>query len=99
MTEYRDIHSDSRAEHRDIRSDLEPDTPEELIALAERLEQERPVPTAAFRGDLRRRLLAGDLARSRPARLRLLIAGYATSGAALLLIGAASAAGFGPLGV
>jgi hypothetical protein len=86
-------------EHRDIRRDLEPDTPEELIRLAERLEQERPVPTAGFRGDLRRRLLSGELTRSRPARLRLLIAGYAGAGSALLLIGAASAAGIGPLGV
>lgn len=84
---------------RDIRADLEPDTPEELIRLAERLEQERPVPTAAFRGDLRRRLLAGELTRSRPARLRLLIAGYASAGSALLLIGAASVVGIGPLGV
>lgn len=87
------------SERRDIRLDLEPDTPEELIRLAERLEQERPVPTAAFRGDLRRRVLAGDLTYSRPARLRLLIAGYASAGSALLLIGAASAAGIGPLGV
>ena len=45
--------------NRDIRSDLEPGTPEELIRLAERLDHERPVPSAAFRGDLRRRLLAG----------------------------------------
>lgn len=86
-------------DRRDIRLDLEPDAPEELIRLAERLEQQRPVPTAAFRGDLRRRLLDGDLASSRPARLKLLIAGYASAGSALLLIGAASAAGIGPLGV
>jgi hypothetical protein len=84
---------------RDIRRDLEPDTPEALIRLAERLARERPVPAAGFRGDLRRRLLAGALTRSRPARLRLLIAGYASAGSALLLIGAASAAGIGPLGV
>ncbi len=85
-------------ERRDIRADLEPDAPEELIVLAERLERERPVPTAAFRGDLRRRLLGGEPGRSRPARLRLQIAAYAGTGAALLLIGAASAAGIGPLG-
>jgi hypothetical protein len=83
---------------RDIRADLEPDAPEELIRLAERLERERPVPSAGFRGDLRRRLLAGGLAHSRPARLRVLIAGYASAGSALLLVGAASAAGIGPLG-
>jgi hypothetical protein len=83
---------------RDIRSDLEPDAPEDLIALAERLDRERPVPSAAFRGDLRRRLTAGGAAHRRPARLRLLITSYAGAGSALLLIGAVSAAGLGPLG-
>jgi len=81
----------------DIRADLEPDVPEELIRLAERLERERPVPSAAFRGDLRRRLLAGAPLRPRPARLRLLITGYATGGFLLLLVGALSAGGAGPL--
>ncbi len=83
---------------RDTRADLEPDAPQELIRLAERLDRERPVPSAAFRGDLRRRLLAGRVAHRRPQRLRLLIAGYAGAGSALLLLGAASAAGLGPLG-
>ncbi|MDP2710966.1 MAG: hypothetical protein Q8O56_07085 [Solirubrobacteraceae bacterium] len=83
---------------RDIRADLEPDAPEELIRLAERLQQERPVPAAAFRGDLRRRLLSSGAQHSRPKRLRLLICAYASTGSALLLIGAASAAGVGPLG-
>lgn len=82
----------------DIRSDLEPDTPEELIRLAQRLQQERPVPAATFRGDLRRRLLAGGRQHSRPKRLRMLITAYATGGAALLLVGAASVVGIGPLG-
>jgi hypothetical protein len=86
------------SEGRDIRADLEPGTPEELVRLAERLEGERPVLSAAFRGDLRRRLLAGEVAHRRPARLRLMIAGYASAGSALLLIGAASAVGVGPLG-
>ena len=85
---------------RDIRSDLEPDAPEELVRLAERLQRERPVPCAGFRGELRRRLEAGGArsARARPPRLRALIAGYATAGALLLLAGALSAAGSGPLG-
>ena len=83
---------------RDIRDDLEPGAPDDVIRLAERLERERPVPSASFRGDLRRRLLAGELGRTRPARLRLLIASYAGAGSALLLIGVASAAGIGPLG-
>jgi hypothetical protein len=88
MSERRDI----------IRQDLEPGTPDELVSLAERLERERPVPAAAFRGELRRRLLLGVNARTRPARLRLLIAGYAGAGSLLLLAGAASVAGVGPLG-
>jgi hypothetical protein len=83
---------------RHIRDDLEAGVPDDVIRLAERLERERPVPSASFRGALRRRLLAGDLVRTRPARLRLLIASYASAGSALLLIGAASAAGLGPLG-
>ena len=84
---------------RDVRADLEPDAPAELVRLAERLQRERPVPSAGFRGELRRSLLGGTpSAPLRPARLRALITGYATSGATLLLIGALSAAGAGPLG-
>jgi hypothetical protein len=83
---------------RDVRLDLEPDAPNELVSLAERLERERPLPAAAFRGELRRRMLFDPAARSRPARLRLLIAGYAGAGSLLLLAGAASVAGVGPLG-
>jgi hypothetical protein len=85
-------------ERRDIRADLEPDTPDEVVRLAERLEHERPVPSAAFRGGLRRRLMAGDGKRPRPARLKMIITGYASAGSVLLLIGALSAAGTGPLG-
>lgn len=84
---------------RDIRADLEPGAPEELIRLADRLERERPVPSAGFRGALRRELLAGGSSSpSRPARLRRLITGYAGAGCALLAVGAASVAGVGPLG-
>lgn len=61
-----------------------------------RLERARPVPRAAFRGELRRRLLAGPAA-ARPRGLRLLIAGYVTSGALLLVIAAIGVAGTGPL--
>ena len=82
---------------RDVRLDLEPGTPDELITLAERLERERPVPSASFRGNLRRLLLAGGADRPRPGRLRVLIAGYATAGSLLLFVGALSAAGVGPL--
>jgi len=83
----------------DFHDDLGADVPRDLIDLAERLERERPVPAAAFRGDLRRKLVAGGAAaRSRPARLRVLIAGYATAGSVLLLAGVVSVAGIGPLG-
>ena len=85
-------------ERRDIRRDLDPGAPDELISLAERLERERPLPAPGFRGELRRRLVLGADARMRPARLRLLIAGYAGTGSLLLLAGAASVAGVGPLG-
>jgi hypothetical protein len=87
-------------DRRDIRDDLEgPETPEAIVRLAERLDHERPVPTAAFRGALRQRLLTGGTVRPRPARLRVLIAGFASAGTALLLVGAAGAAGVGPLGI
>lgn len=70
---------------------------EEHEWLPHRLETERPVPGAAFRGDLRRRLLnlAGATA-ARPRRVRLLISAYATSGLGLLAIAAVGIAGAGP---
>lgn len=69
----------------------------ELKAIAQRLEAERPVPAAAFRGDLRRALLGHGRPLSRPARLRLQIALYGSSGFVLLLAGVFSVAGVGPL--
>jgi hypothetical protein len=69
----------------------------ELDPVARRLEQERPTPRAAFRGELRRRLLqAADLRSARPQRLRFLIAAYAGSGTVLLAIAALGLAGAGP---
>jgi hypothetical protein len=79
-------------------NDLPPDTPEELLRLAERLQERRPVPSAAFRGALRRRLLEQGARHERPTRLRARIVAFATSGAGLLVAGALSAAGAGPLG-
>lgn len=71
----------------------------ELNETAERLEDERPVPSAGFRGELRRRLVAGvHRHRERPARLRLMINAYAGSGTALLAFAAAGLAGIGPFG-
>lgn len=66
--------------------------------IAEMLEAERPVPRAAFRGDLRRALLARERrAPQAPPRLRVMIAAYAGSGAVLLAIAAIGLAGVGPL--
>ena len=69
-------------------NELEPNPPEDIVRLAERLEDSRPVPASGFRGALRRHLLAKGAGRPRPAHLRALIAGYAASGAALLTLGA-----------
>jgi hypothetical protein len=82
----------------EVRGDLEPGATAEIMRLAQRLQRQRPVPSVAFRGDLRRRLRAGVNVGSRPARLRLLIAGCASAGSLLLALGAASVAGIGPLG-
>jgi hypothetical protein len=66
------------------------------IDLEERLYRSRPVPSAAFRGALRRQLIA-DAPPGRPALARRLVAAYAASGFALLLIAAVGVAGAGPL--
>jgi len=71
---------------------------DEFDPITQRLESERPVPRAAFRGELRRMLMAGAVERSsRPPRLRLMIAAYAGSGLVLLAIAAIGLAGGGPL--
>jgi hypothetical protein len=90
----------------DIRRDLEPGMdPGEAAALAEvgeRLRGGRPVPAAAFRGDLRRSLMArageaDDPRGPAPARLRLWIAANGAAGAGLLFVALLSVAGVGPL--
>ena len=69
----------------------------ELSAMADRLERERPLPAPGFRGELRRRLIAAAERRgTAPQRLRLWIAGCATSGTGLLAIAALGVAGAGP---
>ena len=62
----------------------------------DRLLEERPRPTPAFRSEMRRRLLSGG-ARKRPAQLRALIFSYATGGTLLLAVAALGVAGAGPL--
>ena len=67
--------------------------------LSDRLARDRPVPATAFRSTLRPRLAAFGWPRHRPARLRALVAAHAGAGAGLLLLGALSVAGAGPLGL
>ena len=68
----------------------------ELAAMTSRLEAERPVPSAAFRGELRRRLLGSATGVAVPRRLRLLVAAYGGSGMALLAVAALGLVGAGP---
>jgi hypothetical protein len=82
----------------DIRNDLGPDASDDLIALAQRLELACPLPDPGFRGRLRRHLVARSERVRTPTRVRRLITGYATAGSVLLVVGAAGAAGAGPLG-
>jgi hypothetical protein len=63
--------------------------------ITHRLRNERPVPRAGFRAELRGRLL--EVRRAPSQRVRLLIAVYAGSGLTLLAIAAIGAAGGGPL--
>ena len=65
--------------------------------LAARLTALRPVPGPAYRGALRRRLVALGPPAARPPRLKTLAAAYALAGLVLLVIGVASIAGIGPL--
>lgn len=77
--------------------DIWPDgSQEDDLLLAERLERERPVPAPAFRGDLRRRLLARGPASSRPAKLRFRIAVALATGFILLGLVGVGVAGTGP---
>ncbi len=62
--------------------------------IAARLEEQRPVPRAVFRGALGRYLAAHDPGYGpRPERLRLMVAGYAGAGASLVALGALVAIG------
>lgn len=84
-------------DRQDLDPDLAPAERERLLALAARLERERPLPGPAFRGALRRHLLAD---RRRPpapaARFRLWAASYTAAGVICLLVAAVGLAGLGP---
>jgi hypothetical protein len=87
--------------HRDIRHDLEPDLEagerRALLRMAERLQDERPLPSASFRGDLGRQLaMTRDRRPAAPTRLRTAIATYVSSGSLLMAIAALGVAGAGP---
>ncbi len=76
----------------------EPGERDHLLALAERLERERPLCSPGYRGELRRRLLAQLGAQpSRPERLRALVFAYAASGLVMLAVAALGVGGIGPL--
>lgn len=79
----------------DLRADLEPDDADALLPLAERLRASRPVPRAAFRGDLRRRLERGRPS-ARPRLLWARVAGSFGSGLLLVASAALGVAGAGP---
>jgi hypothetical protein len=70
---------------------------EELDPIAQRLQSERLVPSAGYRGELRRRLVSTQEAGSDPPRLGLLIGIYAALGVVLLAIAVVGLAGAGPL--
>ena len=67
---------------------------ERLMETARLLEQQRPVPRPTFRGKLARRLRADSRG---PYGVRRLIAAYAGSGLALLIVVAIGLVGAGPL--
>jgi hypothetical protein len=85
--------------HRDFEQDLAPEVEgeerQELIAMAVRLTEQRPVPRPGLRSAIRARLLGGGrpVARS---RIGALIFGYATSGALLLAVALVGLVGVGP---
>ena len=78
----------------DLEPGIKPDERDTLLELGDRLERSRPVPSAAFRGDLRRMVVG-----HRPPLpfLRLRIAACLVSGAALLLVATFGVTGSGPL--
>jgi hypothetical protein len=61
-----------------------------------RLRAERAVPSAAFRGELKRHLLADGRTEPGPTDFRRLITAYAGGGAALIAIAAVGLVGVGP---
>jgi hypothetical protein len=70
---------------------------DDTSAIAKRLEDSRPAPRAAFRGDLRRHLLSADGPGHPIRRVRLSIAACSISGGLLLAVAVVGLVGAGPL--
>ena len=85
----------------EVRREIDPQELPAIERLGERLRSERPQPPVLLRSSLRRRILelGSSPQRARaPARLRLQVAAYLTSGFATLAVAALGLAGVGPLG-
>ena len=67
-----------------------------MSELEARLQRERPVPSAAFRGKLRQRLFASQRSGIERGRARILALAYAGCGSGLLAIAALGVGGVGP---
>lgn len=83
----------------DFDDDVQADERTRLEVIAERLQRERPVPRATFRGDLRRALIAGRPARQgafATGRWRVQVATYSGLGTLLLAVAVAGLVGVGP---
>lgn len=82
----------------DLGDDVAEGEPDALVALADRLARDRPIPSTGFRGDLRRSLLASVTSMpSRPQHLGALITADVGSGVVLLAVALLGLAGVGPL--
>jgi hypothetical protein len=79
--------------HDDFEPGIPADERADLERLAARLVADRPVPRPAFRGDLRRSIARAPHGR----RMRLRVAAYLVSGAALLAIATLGVNDVGPL--
>jgi hypothetical protein len=84
----------------DFEPGVRPEEQARLAEVADRLERDRPLPRATFRGDLKRLLLGGGRAPARVSagRWRVLVATYSGLGALLLAVAAGGLAGAGPFG-
>jgi hypothetical protein len=86
-------------DEQDLDLGLSADERVDLTAIGDLIEDRRPVPRAAFRGDLRRLLIERTPTRRGAAaaeRWRVLVATYSALGTLLLAVAAIGLAGVGP---